>query len=317
MKKSLFIIVLFLGSLSNFLACAPQAAQDPRTENSAQPQNAPTKIAKQETAISKKQFEEARTQTPNANVHSPNPIRPRPGVSRLSFGTDPIAKIGEITAVGQLVILTENFTTVVYTLSGETLAVSQSDLSPKFQNNKGLTGEPLVLDLLADFGQLKVMAATFKALPSETSELCLALHSTETESPVLLQVAKIETKTNLSIGGAVFREGYLEQSGYQVSYNGFSLYIGDRVGNALTDKGMTDEEMDNARATRAAISSPDTKVATREPSKPNPLTIELADGSTIINHGTLRVANSATGQVHFIYFVVLPDGTSRAKVLKE
>lgn len=225
---------------------------------------------------------------------------------------------GDLTLAWQVMHFGE-MTTIVYSLSGVDPATPPDSLSPQLTNEKGEVIKLIHSDILAQLDGVQIGQFTFDAVPRGTQNLQLAIQSKEMEKPLSMTLAKFQAASDESFGGSIYAYDDIAQGLYRISPNGFGLIKGDRVAQAQAQKGQTDQDLENERATRRADAKNKTPLAgmppTRSAPTPGAAKLELAGVKRVVQDATLLIQELNSGKVQYLYFVILEDGEVRAKLL--
>jgi hypothetical protein len=210
-------------------------------------------------------------------------------------------------------------TTVIYSLSGLDPATSPQSLSPQLTNEKGDEIKLVRADILAQLDDVQIGQFTFEGFPPGTQQLQLTIQSKDMQKPLGMTLAKFQAGTDERAGGSFYPFDYFEQGSYRISSNGFGLIRGDTVARDKSQKGQTDQDLENERATRAANSKNKTRPAelppTASPPTPEAAKLKLAGGKRIVQDATLRIEELKSGKVQYLYIVILEGGEVKAEML--
>jgi hypothetical protein len=234
------------------------------------------------------------------------------------IGDHPIALSGDFIFAVHAVVLTGQQTTVLYSLSGPTASTTLANSSVQLNDDAKQTHALSKITTLAQLARLQLGIITFGPRHGGIRELHVLIRPSAQAAPLDMIVAKLVGSPAEDSHGAVLaasRDGYLEQGGYRISFNGWSLYKGDIVADRLSAKGMTVEEILHQRATEAA-SHPVQPRGTPTPVPVDPAALQLSGGNPILDEATLRIEDSQSHQVQFLYLVFLADGEVKATLLQ-
>lgn len=240
-----------------------------------------------------------------------------PNIVTVEMGDRSVSQ-GNITLALQVLNLGDS-STVVYSLSGVDPATAPESFSPQLTNEKGDAIKLIRSDILAQLDGVQIGQFTFDAVPLGTQLLQLTLQSKEMEKPLAMTLAKIRAGPDERAGGSFYPFDYFEQGSYRISINGFGLIRGDSIALANSRKGQSDQDLENERATRAANAKNKTRPAemppTASPPTPEAAKLELAGGKPVVQDATLRIEEVKSGQVQYLYFVILEEGEVKAEIL--
>ncbi|HET7091250.1 MAG TPA: hypothetical protein VFL17_21660 [Anaerolineae bacterium] len=243
-------------------------------------------------------------------------LGPKP--ASWDIGDSPAFSKEELSLAVHIVVLNEKQTIVVYSTP---LIPDSSDGSLAFQLADD-TGQVYTLikdTALAEFDQLRIGAAMFGARSPGARKLILQVRSPGGDALADLDIAKVvgamqEDNEYLATATfAVFRDGYLNQGGYRISFNAWSLYKGDRVADALSEQGTTTEDLLRQKPEEV---TPSEEQPTPTPVPESQTALDLAGGKPITLESTLRIEDTRSGQVSYLYIVFLADSELKAELLQ-
>lgn len=225
---------------------------------------------------------------------------------------------GGTTFAPQLFVFGDTFTTMIYTVSGEPALLSPESLAPTLRDDKGSSNKLNQLSTLMNLEQVQIGALVFEPPALGTQRLQLELQMSTDKVGITL--VNIQSDGSQRPGGTFYPDGYWEQGNYRFSINGLALVKGDRVAQAKSAIPLSDEELDNERATRAANAEANTPPSetppTRTPPEVNPSALDLAEGKPIYQQATIRIQDLKSGKVQYLYLVILDDGQVKSMILE-
>lgn len=220
------------------------------------------------------------------------------------MGENPTAIQGPFSFAAHIVALTADQTIIIASTSDRSVLASAT-----LSDGQGRTFESLGTTPLAQLGPLAVEAITFPPRAADAGQLCLHLvppaEAGSNLRPVDVTIAQSsDAPDDVTHSCYLYRDGYLEQAGYRISFNAWALYRGDRVAEAASDVKGTFEEADVPGV-----------VATSTPISLPPIAQDLSGGQPVRTEATLRIEDTTAGQVHYLYLLFLQNGKVRAALL--
>jgi hypothetical protein len=179
---------------------------------------------------------------------------------------------------------------------------------------------------LAQLGQLQIGAVTSgPRVTTSGREIHVLLDLAAGTQPMDVFVAKVVGPEGMTPPGSANRAGYLDQSGYRVSYNGYDFTKGDRVaevaqGNNATGVAVTEKPIPVMATEAAAAASwtpqPPGATSTRFVPTTEALAFELAGGKPIRSQATLRIEDLASKVPQYLFIIFLMDGSVKATLVQ-
>lgn len=238
----------------------------------------------------------------------------QPVLASWEMADQPLVATNDHSFVAHVAVLTDSYTAVVYSMyAAETPGLSVGS-SVKLWDDAGRVFSQTKTVPLYQLGGLEFGVVYFEPRSTDSHELHLSL-SNPNASALLARVVGPGNKPTApaSLNAILYRENYVQQLGYQISFNGWASDKGDRVAKMLTDKGETTIEVFHRRATEEANAQIGS--ATSTPEIIEPTLDSLARGEIVDTEATLRVEDKASAQVYYLFFQLLHDKEAAAGLL--
>lgn len=242
--------------------------------------------------------------------------RTLPIQSSWILGSNPLVSTKDAILGTHVILITDKQTTIIYSISSDQALndVTKQSLSLKDdKDNNYKVGEP---QLLASLDGLQIVSATFQNPAANAGKLEFELQPSDQMLAMKATVAQIDPPNSeppVLEGSQILipRDGYLDQGNYRVSFNGFYTSTDNLAEKQQSAKGITTEEL----LKQSANETPNATDLTK-PIPQNPITVQLADGKTVLGEATIRVEDIESRQVRFLYIVFLPDGETKSTWLE-
>lgn len=258
--------------------------------------------------------------SPSLATTSPTPVITaapvRPLMIGWSLGENLYLSQPELSLGIQLVQLSGEDTIIVYSAVGKNIGDSLSNSKINLVDNKDNHYELRSIVPLAELGDLQVGALLFPPRKEGTAELTLSMQNSQSDVPSAILLAKGEGSredlTRTSTAFTLFPRGYRDQSEYRISNNGSGLYKGDLVADGLTAQGMTTEQVLHSATTEAVTEPGPTPSIELESQQ----ALELLQGQEFDFDTTVRIENTNSKEVYFVYIVFPESGNIKAALVK-
>ena len=243
-----------------------------------------------------------------------------PVFTAWQIGDNPIGSSGDFSFAAHALVLTGEQTMILYSLSRLSLRTSLAGSWIRMVDEAKQDYPLSIMTPLAELDRLQVGVITFAPRRAGIRELHLLLQPSAQAAPLDILVARLlnppEDSSRIAFArSSTSRDGYLEQTGYRISFNGWSLYKGDEVADQQSAKGMTTQQVLEQNATEAA-SRPASAGATPTIVPPNPSAQQLSGGRSVMDEATLRIEDLQSHLARFVYVVFLDNGDVKAIVLQ-
>lgn len=248
------------------------------------------------------------------------PVLGKPVLANWIIGDQPAVSQGASTFAVQIVLLTDRQMTVIYSLSGPNANIPLAGSSVEMVDDTAQVYKSTQAIPLVQLDRLQLGAMTFGPRKLGARQLTVQVHSPTDGSILDVASAKLvgtsEGPSSPGILGAPFREGYLDQASYRISFNGWGFAKGDAIAQAQSNnKGMTLEETMRQAATEAAV-QPQHPGATPTPVSAEAAVSQLAGGKPVYLAATLRIEDTSTKQVRYLFIVFLANGNVKATLVQ-
>ncbi len=253
-----------------------------------------------------------------ANTPIEGPVLLQPVLATWIMGDQPVVSKGDSTFAVHIVLLTDQQTTIIYSLSGPNANIPLAGSSMQMGDDTAQVYKSTQVTSLAQLDRLQLGALTFQPRKVGARQLHVLFHFPNDTNLSDAVPAKLtgtsESPSSPGILGAPFREGYLDQASYRISFNGWGFEKGDAIAQAQANsKGMTLEEIMRQAATKAA--QPQHPGPTPTPVPADQAVLQLSGGKPVYLAATLRIEDTLTKQVRYMYIVFLASGEVKATLL--
>ncbi len=235
-----------------------------------------------------------------------------PVVTGWSMDDLPVSASKTLSFAAHIVELNEQRTAVVYSM----LEVNAGDLTAasaiSTQDENGHISKVVKVIPLAKVDRLEFGVMIFGPRQPDAHELRLVLGKT---NPVIVNIAKEprDLQTSVSLSQMLYRENYFDQLGYRISFNAWSWFTEDRVAQMLSDTGQTEAQLRQSNTPQVSVV---TASATATPVPIKTLAVELAAGEPVHTEATLRIEDTTTHRVSYLYMLFLMNGDVRATLVQ-
>lgn len=256
------------------------------------------------------------------NKPIPTAVPPIPWMTHWGMGDSPIVSQGGFSFATHIIHFNSEATTVIYTMSGASFVGPPVATTIQMVDDVNGTYALNQADPLAQLNQLQIGVLNFDVCDTEARELHLLVRPSQEANPLDAFIAKVsgpDLPCDLYGHRSTHREGYYEQGGYRISFNGWGLSKGDLAGSIANPTTFTMEELRNSSDPLPTVLPLLTRLPVATPSRipESSLANDLALGVPIETEATLRIEHLQTHVVTFLYIVFLRNGDVKAMLLPE